>query len=80
MGIFLNEELQQKINYLEKVYFSLDEPVPFRKDIIVYPVMVKDYYKFYSTLPCLTMDKNVKWTKQFDEKLQKKLMFKLVTH
>lgn len=38
----------------------MDEPVPFRKDIKVYPVKVKDYYMFYSLLPCLTMDKNIK--------------------
>lgn len=63
----LTDELRQKLDFFEKYYFALDEPVPFRKDIQVYPVLVKDYYKFYSLLPCLTMDKNVKKIKVFNE-------------
>ncbi len=56
----LTEELKEKIDLYEKIYFATDEPVPFRKDIKIYPVMVKDYYSFYSLLPCFTMDKNIK--------------------
>lgn len=56
----LTEELKEKIDLYEKIYFAIDEPVPFRNDIKIYPVMVKDYYSFYSLLPCLTMDKNTK--------------------
>lgn len=63
----LTDELRQKLDFYEKYYFALDEPVPFRQDIKVYPVLVKDYYKFYSLLPCLTMDKNVKKIKVVDE-------------
>lgn len=63
----LTDELRQKLDFYEKYYFALDEPVPFRQDIKVYPVLVKDYYKFYSLLPCLTMDKNVKKIKVIDE-------------
>lgn len=68
----LTEELKQKIEFYEKYYFSLDDPVPFRNNIMIYPVKVKDYYNFYSTLPCLTMDKNVKTieVQEYDEILK----------
>lgn len=56
----ISEQLQNKLDFWEKCYFSLDEPVPFKKDLMVYPALVKDYYKFYSCFPCFTMDKNVK--------------------
>lgn len=57
----INKALQEKLNMYEQVYYSLDEPVPFKEGKLpVYPVLVKDYYKFYSYLPCLTIDKNVK--------------------
>ena len=56
----ISEQLQKKLDLWEKCYFSLDEAVPFKDDLKVYPVLVKDYYKFYSCFPCLTMDKNTK--------------------
>lgn len=63
MATILSPEIQEKLSFYEKVYFSLDNPVPFRQGIMVYPVLVKDYYTFYSLLPCLTMDKNTKKVK-----------------
>ena len=56
----ISEQLQKKLDLWEKCYFSLDEAVHFKDDLKVYPVLVKDYYKFYSCFPCLTMDKNTK--------------------
>ena len=54
----ISEQLQKKLDLWEKCYFSLDEAVPFKDNLRVYPVLVKDYYKFYSCFPCLT--KNTK--------------------
>jgi hypothetical protein len=42
------------------VYFSLDKPIPFKGGLMVHPVLVEDYYNFYASFPCLTMDKNTK--------------------
>ena len=50
--------LAQKIEYLSQMYFEIDEPVPFKDGLMIYPVKVKDYYKFYSIIPVFTIDKN----------------------
>ena len=63
----ISKELQEKITIYEQAYFGLDEPVPFVNGLKIYPVMTKDYYNFYSNLPCLTMDKTVKKVKSEDE-------------
>lgn len=63
----LSNEIYNEIQLYEQIYFSVDEPVPFKGKLKVYPVKVKDYYKFYSNLPCLTMDKGVKRIKVADE-------------
>lgn len=52
------EELLVKIKYYEQAYFSNDEPVPFVGGLMIYPALVKDYYRFYSLVPCFTMNKN----------------------
>ena len=56
----ISEQLQQKLDLWEKCYFSLDDAVPFKGEFKVYPALVKDYYRFYSYFPCMTMDKNTK--------------------
>jgi len=56
----ISQELQQTLDYYEQLYYSLDEPVPFKEELKIYPVLVKDYYVFYNNLNCLTMDKNIK--------------------
>ena len=56
----ISEQLQKILDLWEKCYFSLDEAVPFKDNLRVYPVLVKDYYKFYSCFLCLKMDKNTK--------------------
>ena len=65
----LSEQLQEKIDFYEKFYFALDEPVPFKNGLYIYPVLVKDYYKFYTYYSCLTMDKNTKKQKYMDKDL-----------
>ena len=64
----LSEKLQKKLEVYEQAYFGLDLPVPIKNGLQVYPVLVKDYYKFYSNLACLTMDKNIKKVKVLNEK------------
>ena len=57
----ISKELQEKLNIYEQLYFTYDKAVPLvNGKLQVYPVQVKDYYTFYSCLPCLTIDKNVK--------------------
>ena len=65
----LSKELQNKLELYEQLYYGLDEPVPFKGDLKIYPVSVKDYYNFYGCLPCLTMDKTTK--EVLDEKTGK---------
>lgn len=69
----IDNKLKEKLEFYEKYYFALDEPVPFKKGIYIYPVKVKNYYDFYSAIPCLTMDKNVKKEKYTDEKGEEKI-------
>jgi len=54
-----SKELQNKLDYYEQVYFSLDKPIPLKGDLELRPVKVNQYYEFYSYLPCITMDKTV---------------------
>lgn len=56
----MNKDLKQKLEYYEQVYYSLDKPVPLKDGLAIRPVKVKDYYEFYSSLPCLQMDKSRK--------------------
>lgn len=65
--MIISKELEQKITVYEQAYFQTDDPVPFKGGLKVYPVMARDYYKFYSTLGCLTQDKTVKKVKYTDE-------------
>ena len=39
----ISEQLQKKLDLWEKCYFSLDEAVPFKDNLRVYPVLVKEY-------------------------------------
>lgn len=52
------EELLHLIKFYEQCYFTFDDPIPFKADLQVYPVLVKDYYKFYACVDCIRMDKN----------------------
>lgn len=55
-----SEELKEKLDYYEQIYYSLDKPVPFKGELFCYPVLVKDYYTFYNNFGCLSMDKMTK--------------------
>lgn len=54
----INPNLEKKIEYLSQMYFETDDPVPFKNKLKIYPVKVKNYYKFYSVIPVFTIDKN----------------------
>lgn len=63
----LSDKLKEKLNLYEQIFFGQDKPVPFKDDLLIYPVKVKDYYTFYSNLSCLQMDKTVIKSKEVDE-------------
>lgn len=63
----LSEELRKKIELYEQIFFGLDKPVPFKDNLFIYPVKVKDYYTFYSNLSCFQMDKTVIKRKDVDK-------------
>ena len=53
-----DQQLQRLIDSYEQFYFTHDDPVPFKGKLKIYPVLVKDYYKFYSTVSLFTQNKN----------------------
>jgi len=53
------EELKHRIKYYEQCFFTYDSPVPFKNNKLpIYPVLVKNYYLFYTLIDCFTIDKN----------------------
>lgn len=48
---------ERQIALLEQQYFCYDKPVPF-KGKYIYPVLVKDYYKFHSCISIFMLKKN----------------------
>ena len=52
------EEILSLIKYYEQAYFTNDEPIPFKDGLIIYPVLVKDYYQFYACIYCFKVNKN----------------------
>lgn len=46
------------MSLLEQKYFCYDKPVPFKENLVIYPVLVKDYYKFHSCIPIFMLKKN----------------------
>lgn len=52
------QELLDLIKYYEQAFFTCDLPIPFKQDLIIHPVLVKDYYKFYSLIHCFKINKN----------------------
>lgn len=53
------QDFLRKLEYVEQIYFSNDEPVPLKEGLKIHPVKLKDYYKFYSLIGCFTVDKNI---------------------
>lgn len=54
---------EKDVALLEQNYFCFDKPVPF-KDLLIYPVLVKDYYKFHSCIQIFTLKKNEDYNPQ----------------
>ena len=50
--------IKDKIDLYQQIYFTHDEPIPFKDDLFIYPVLVKDYYQFYSLIDIFTVEKN----------------------
>lgn len=44
-------------NFLEDEYFTFDRPVPY-KNLLIYPVKIKDYNKLLRYATCFLLDKN----------------------
>lgn len=63
----ISQDLKQKLILYENIYFPLDEPVPFKKNLFIYPILVKDQIKFQSMLQCLLLNKNTKIIKVKNE-------------
>ena len=53
-----SQTIKDKIDLYQQIYFTHDEPIPFKGDLFIYPVLVKDYYNFYSLIDIFTVDKN----------------------
>lgn len=51
-------DFQRKLEYFEQTFFSNDEPLPFKGELKIHPVTIRDYYKFYTLISCFTVDKN----------------------
>lgn len=41
-----------------EIYYLYDDPIPFRDDLKIYPVSMRDYYKFFFYAQCLQLEKN----------------------
>ena len=54
----VSKEIVDEIHRLEDTCFLLDEPVPFKKDLKLYPVTVKNYNEFLLCSECCTLNKN----------------------
>lgn len=52
-------KFKDKLKYYEQKYFTHDLPIPFKGDLVIYPVMVPDYYKFYACIECFKLNKNL---------------------
>lgn len=53
-----SQTIKDKIDLYQQIYFTHDEPIPFKGDLFIYPVLVKDYYQFYSLIDIFTVEKN----------------------
>lgn len=53
-----SQAIKEKIDLYQQIYFTHDDPVPFKGNLFIYPVLVKDYYQFYSLMDIFTVEKN----------------------
>ena len=49
---------EHQLEILEQNYFCFDDPVPFKENLLIFPVKGKDYYHFHNYSQVLTIDKN----------------------
>jgi len=47
------EDIKKKYEY----YFTYDKPIPF-KNLLIYPVLMSEYFEFFNYINCLTIEKN----------------------
>lgn len=52
------EQMLQLMKYYEQKYFTHDDPIPFKENLTIYPIKVRDYYEFYFNVMCFKMNKN----------------------
>ena len=52
------EELLNLIKYYEQAFFTNDLPIPFKNNLMIYPILVENYYKFYASIGCFKINKN----------------------
>jgi len=53
-----SNQIKTIIEAYKQFYFTHDEPVPFKGHLKIYPVLVKDYYTFYTLIDIFTIEKN----------------------
>ena len=53
----LNEKDQAELDYIEKRYFTYDDPVPFC-GLNIYPVIMRNHDEFLRSVDCLLLNKN----------------------
>lgn len=47
-------DIKKKYEY----YFTYDKPIPFKKDLFIYPIKMNEYFEFYNVVGCLTIEQN----------------------
>lgn len=53
-----SSQIKNLVEAYKQFYFTHDEPVPFKGHLHIYPVLVKDYYRFYTLIDIFTIEKN----------------------
>ena len=53
-----NDKIIKTMEVYQQIYFTHDEPVPFKDNLMVHPIMVKDYYDFFSSIDVFQYKKN----------------------
>lgn len=54
----VGKDIVDEINHLENSAFLLDEPVPFKQELKLYPITVRNYNEFLLCSECCTLNKN----------------------
>lgn len=54
----LKKEIIEELEWLDEYYFQYDKPIPFKSDLIIYPILTQNYTEFLKLSDCLTLNKN----------------------